>query len=362
MFYHFLYPLRDQSILFNVFKYITFRSMAASVTAFLVCLVLGPVVTRWLARLSAVGLTQREHAPQIHPFYAKKESVPTMGGLLILLGILVATLVWGNFSNRLFLIALATLMWFGAIGFIDDYLKVTRKNTRGLQSVAKLSGQVIWGLFLAWYLYRDPVFNGAIHVPFLKKAVYSLGLFYIPFVICVLAGASNAINLTDGLDGLAIGCLVFAAGAYAVLSYVSGHAGFAAYLQIPFFPEGGELAVFCAAMVGAGVGFLWYNAYPATIFMGDTGSLALGGALGAVAICIKKELLLLIIGGIFVWEALSVILQVASFKLRRKRIFLMSPFHHHLQLKGWPESKVTVRLWIVAFVLALVGLSSLKLR
>jgi phospho-N-acetylmuramoyl-pentapeptide-transferase len=362
MFYQFLYPLRDEWFVFNVFKYITFRSAGASLTAFLVCLTLGPAVTRWLSSLSAVGSTRRAHAEQIHHLYENKKHVPTMGGILVIFGIVAGTLLWVDLRSRLTLVSLAALLWFGAIGFLDDYLKVTRKNTKGLRSLFKLGGQVVLGLLLGFYLYRDPEFGGVLSVPFLKNASLYLGWFYIPFVILVMAGSSNALNLTDGLDGLATGCMIFAAGAFSVISYVSGHVVFASYLQIPFFPEAGELAIFCAAMVGAGVGFLWYNSYPATIFMGDTGSLSLGGALGTVAVCIKKELVLVIVGGIFVWEALSVILQVMSFKLRKKRIFKMSPFHHHLQLSGWPESKVTIRLWIVAFLLAVVGLSTLKLR
>jgi len=336
--------------------------MGASLTAFFVCLILGPSFTRWLSAVSAIGSTKRENADPIHHLFQDKKSIPTMGGALIVSGIVAASLIWGNLANRLLLISLATLVWFGLIGFADDYLKIKSKSTRGLRSLSKLLGQVVLGVILGWYLFHDPEFKGILYLPFLKNAVIYLGIFYIPFVIIVLAGASNALNLTDGLDGLAIGCLIFAAGAFAIISYVSGHAVFANYLQIPFFSESGELTVFCSAMVGAGAGFLWYNSYPATIFMGDTGSLSLGGALGAVAVCIKKELVLLIVGGIFVWEALSVIVQVLSFKLRRKRVFLMSPFHHHLQLKGWPESKVTIRLWIVAFMLALVGLSTLKIR
>lgn len=362
MLYEFVYPLSDQWFVFNVFKYITFRSAGASLTAFLACLLLGPAITQWLSRLSAVSSTRRDHAEKIHEFYKDKEDVPTMGGILIIAGILTSTLLWGNLANRLLWMSLATLLWFGAIGFMDDFLKVKTKSSHGLRSVSKLAGQVIWGIALGVYLYRDPEFGGVLSLPFFKEAVIPLGYFYVLFVILVLAGASNALNLTDGLDGLAIGCLVFAAGAFAMICYVSGHAVFANYLQIPFFAEAGELAVFCAAMVGGAAGFLWYNSYPATIFMGDTGSLSLGGALGTVAICIKKELVLVIVGGIFVWEALSVILQVASFRLLGRRIFLMSPFHHHLQLRGWPESKVTVRLWIVAFMLALIGLSTLKLR
>jgi len=362
MFYHLFYPLKDSISAFNVFRYITFRSVGASITAFLVCLLLGPAVTRLLQRLSAVASVRREHAPSIHKYYEHKKSVPTMGGILILIGIIGAALLWGDLSNRLFLLCVGTVIWFGVIGFFDDFLKIRDGNSKGLQALTKLLGQVVWGLLIGVYLYRDPQFTGVLHIPFLKETVLCLGVLYIPFVILVLAGTSNALNLTDGLDGLAIGCLIFAAGAFAIMSYVSGHALFADYLNIPHIREAGELTVFCAALIGAGTGFLWYNSYPATVFMGDTGSLPLGAALGAVAVCIQKELVLPIVGGVFVWEALSVILQVASYKLTGKRIFRMAPFHHHLQLRGWPESKVTIRLWIIAFVLALAGLATLKLR
>lgn len=362
MLYHFLYPLRDYAIFFNVFRYITFRSVGASVTAFLVCLILGPLFIRMLSRLCMIQTTKRNDAPQLDSLRQGKAKVPTMGGLLIIAGILVACLLWGDLGNRLLLLSMATLVWFGGLGFIDDLLKVRRKDSRGMRSKMKLLGQVAWGLGIGLYLYVDPEFGGALYVPFLKFAVVQLGLFYIPFVVLVLTGASNALNLTDGLDGLAIGCLIFASAALGVISYASGHVYIAQYLNIPFFAESGELSVFCSALVGAGTGFLWYNSYPASVFMGDTGSLSLGGVLGVIAIFIKKEIVLVIVGGIFVWEALSVIIQVISFQTTGKRVFLMSPFHHHLQLKGWPESKVTIRLWIIAFMLALIGLSTLKLR
>lgn len=362
MFYAFLYPLNDISIVFNIFKYITVRSGGAAVTAFLLALWLGPKMIEWLKTLSWTAANQREYAEKIHKFYEGKKKVPTMGGLLIIASILISVLLWGNFSNPYVILSLAVLIGFGAIGFIDDYLKIRSKSSNGLRFYAKLSGQLLLGLFLAVYLLLDPKFDQLIYLPFFKSFAVYLGILFIPFVICVLLGTSNALNLTDGLDGLAIGCLVFSAGTFAIVSYISGHATFAKYLGIPFVPYSGELAVFCSAMVGASAGFLWFNSFPATVFMGDTGSLSLGGALGAVALFIKKELLLLIVGGIFVWEALSVIVQVISFKFFKKRIFLMSPFHHHLQLLGWPESKVTVRLWIIAFILSIVGLSTLKIR
>ncbi len=362
MFYHFLYPLKDQAIVFNLFKYITFRSVGASVTAFLLCVVLGPWIIRWLMKLSAVNETEREHAQKIHHLYAAKKTVPTMGGILIVASIVCSNLLWGDLTNSFLLIALGVTVWFGCVGFADDFLKLKMKNSRGLPGRLKLAGQVALGLAIGVGLYLDPKFSKLLYVPFFKDVTFWLGVWFVPFVIVVLIGTSNALNLTDGLDGLAIGCLTFAAGAFAVLTYVTSRADFAQYLEIAYRPRAVELTIFCASLVGAGVGFLWYNSYPATVMMGDTGSLSLGGALGIVAILIKNELVLLIVGGIFVWEALSVMLQVASFRLFGKRIFLMSPYHHHLQLKGWPESKVTIRLWIIAFILALIGLGTLKLR
>ncbi|MBI4358688.1 MAG: phospho-N-acetylmuramoyl-pentapeptide-transferase [Candidatus Omnitrophica bacterium] len=362
MFYYLLYPLREYSFFFNIFKYITFRTVGASVTAFLLCLLLGPIVIKWLTRLSVVNATQREYAEKIHALYAAKGSVPTMGGVLIVGAILIANLLWGNLSNQFLIWSLIVVIWFGMIGFIDDLLKLKRKNTRGLSSLVKLIGQLVLGCVIGVYFYRDPAFSKFLYVPFFKESALMLGVWFIPFVIFVLVGSSNALNLTDGLDGLAVGCLAFAAGAFSILTYLAGHANFAKYLGIPFVAGSGELSVFCASLVGASVGFLWFNSYPATVMMGDTGSLSLGGALGAVAIFIKSELVLLVVGGIFVWEVLSVIVQVFSFRVFGRRLFLMSPYHHHLQLKGLPESKVTIRLWIVAFILALIGLGTLKLR
>lgn len=362
MFYHLLYPLKDLYPAFNVFRYITFRAAGASVTAFLVCLVLGPRVIRWLKQMSALAHTEREHAPSIHAFFAHKKNVPTMGGILIVASLVLSMLLWGNWSVASIWILVGVVLWFGTVGFLDDWNKLRHKSSKGISSFMKLSGQLVAGIALGLWLYLDPGFDKLIYIPFFKNVYLYLGALFIPFVVLVLVGTSNALNLTDGLDGLAIGCLLFVAGAFAVLCYVVGRVDYATYLQMAYVPGAGELAVFCAALVGASAGFLWYNSYPAEVMMGDTGSLSLGGALGAVAVLTRKELVLLIIGGIFVWEALSVILQVASFKLFKKRIFLMSPFHHHLQLRGWPESKVTVRLWIISFILALLGLSTLKLR
>ncbi len=362
MFYYLLYPLKDTLFFFNIFRYITFRAIWASVTAFLISIFLFPLVTKWLGQLSVLNSVDRKFAEKIHAFFANKKTVPTMGGLLIVFSILVSNLFWGDLTNRYLLIALGVTVLFGLVGFLDDYLKMRSGSSRGLPGRVKLAGQLVVGLVLGIYLFLDAGFSKELYVPFFKDVVVPLGVGLVPFTIVVLAGTSNALNLTDGLDGLAIGCLSFAAGAFSILSYLAGRADFAPYLGIPFVNGSGELTVFCASLVGASVGFLWYNSYPATIMMGDTGSLALGGALGVTAILIKQELVLLVVGGVYVWEALSVILQVVSFQLFKKRIFRMSPYHHHLQLKGIPESKVTVRLWIVAFILALIGLSTLKLR
>lgn len=360
--FYFLHPFKDVSIIFNLFRYITFRSAAAAITAFLICIVVGPAMIRWLKHLNATAHQKREHAESIHTFYEHKKSVPTMGGILVVASVLISMILWGNFTNSFTWVALFVLVTFSVVGFCDDWIKLKSKSSKGLSSRVKFYGQVVLGGALGVYLYFDPAFTTEISLPFLKNGVLMLGVFFIPFVILVLVGSSNALNLTDGLDGLAIGCMLFAIGAFAIISYVVGHAEFASYLAIPHIKQAGEMTVFCSALVGASAGFLWFNSYPADVIMGDTGSLALGGALGAVSILIKKELVLVIVGGVFVWEALSVILQVTSFKLTGKRIFKMSPFHHHLQLKGWPESKVTIRLWIIALILAVAGLSTLKVR
>ena len=285
-----------------------------------------------------------------------------MGGVLIIFSVLVANLLWGNFNSKYMVYVLVVMVWLGLVGFIDDFVKVRSQNSRGIPAVIKLLGQLTLGLLLGIFLYYEPDYQHMLYFPFVKKYVLHLGFLFIPFVVLIIVGSSNALNITDGIDGLAIGCAIIVAATFSIISYMSGHYTFAGYLNIAYIPQSGELAVFCASLVGAGVGFLWFNSYPASVFMGDTGSLAMGGAIGAVALFIKKELVLLIVGGVFVWEALSVILQVASFKLRGKRIFRMAPYHHHLQLKGWHESKVTIRLWIIAFILALIGLASLKLR
>ncbi len=360
--FYLLHYFDDISIIFNLFRYITFRAAAASVTAFLISIWLGPYLIAWLTRMKATASQERAHAKQIHAFFAHKKSVPSMGGILIVVSLLVSIFMWGNLANRFVWILIAATVWFALVGFLDDWIKMKSQTSHGLDSYAKLGGQMLMGVAIGLYLYLDPDFDKWLYLPLLKSGVIYLGILFVPFVVLVLVGTSNALNLTDGLDGLAIGCTLFAAAAMAIIAYVTGRVDFAAYLKIPYVPGAGEVAVVSSALVGASAGFLWYNSVPAEIMMGDTGSLSLGGILGTMAVLIKKEAILVIVGGIFVWEALSVILQVASFKMFKKRIFLMSPFHHHLQLKGWPESKVTIRLWIIAMILALVGLSSLKVR
>lgn len=285
-----------------------------------------------------------------------------MGGILIVLAIVSSTLLWANLTNKYVLLVIFSTLWSAVVGFMDDYIKLVKKRSLGLTVIMKLTGQLILGLTIGLILFYDPQVSKVLYIPFFKNLFIDFGIFYIFFIMLVIIGSSNAVNLTDGLDGLAIGCVVMVAIAYSGLSYITGRFDFSQYLRIFYVPGSGELTVFCASIVGAGLGFLWFNCHPATIFMGDTGSLALGGAIGTVAIFIKKELLLLLVGGIFVAEALSVILQVGSYKLRGKRIFLIAPLHHHFQLRGWSESKIIVRFWIVAAILALLSLTTLKLQ
>ena len=361
MLYHLLYPLRDHFFAFNVFRYITFRSAYAMVTALLICFVFGPILIRWLKSVQ-IGQRIRDEVPERHQ---AKEGTPTMGGVLIIAAILVPTLLWANLANPYVQLAVVVTIWTGLIGFLDDYLRVIRKTEKGLVGRYKLLGQFLFGAALGLYLYLHPLVpEGGTQsvVPFLKDWYIEWGILYVPFVIFIVMGSSNAVNLTDGLDGLAAGAAAFSFFAFAALAYLSGHRNFATYLNIPYLPGCGELTVYCMSVVGAALGFLWYNTHPAQIFMGDTGSLSLGGALGTVAVLLKKELLLVVIGGIFVAEALSVILQVGSFKLTGKRIFNMAPFHHHFEIKGWSEEKVVVRFWIIAALLALLSISTLKLQ
>ncbi len=362
MLYELFYPLREFFFGFNVFRYITFRAAMAGITAFVVTLWIGPAVIRFLTKLNLKQTIERVGFEALYTEHAEKNKVPTMGGLMILGSVLLSTLLWADLRNRYVWLSLFIMLWLGLVGFIDDYLKLVKKNSKGLTALTKLIGQTAVGLAVGIFLYMDSPVWSDIALPFVKNWFLTLGIFYIPFVALVLAGSSNAVNLTDGLDGLAIGCTFMIALTYAVFSYVTGHAAFSQYLQIPFIAGAGELTVFCTVLFGAGLGFLWFNAHPASVFMGDVGSLSLGGALGAVAIFTKKELLLVIVGGVFVLEALSVILQVTSYKFRRQRVFRMAPIHHHFQLGGLKETKVVIRFWIVSILLALVGLATLKLQ
>lgn len=362
MLYYLFYELRDVVAGMNVFRYITFRTAFAALTALLISFVLGP----WLIeRMKYIKLGQfiREEGPKSHQ---TKAGTPTMGGILINVAILIPTVLWADILNPYIWIILFVTTAYAAIGFIDDYRKLAKKHNLGLTAKEKFTMQfgvaLLAGMAIAYLPMLKNNYSTVLTLPFLKNFVVDLGLLYIPFIMIVMVGCSNAVNLTDGLDGLAIGSTVIAAGTYTVLTYAAGHARIADYLRIAWVPQTGELAVFCGAMVGASLGFLWFNCHPAEIFMGDVGSLALGGAIGCLAVMIKQEALLVLVGGLFVIEALSVILQVASFKLTGRRIFKMSPLHHHFELSGWRETKVVVRFWIVAIIFSLVSLATLKLR
>ncbi len=361
MFYHLLFPLSESIHAFNVFRYITFRASMATLTALLVSLVLGPKLIRKLQQFE-VGQEIREEGPRSHQ---TKKGTPTMGGLLIVTAVILPTLLWADLRKPYVWIAAAAMILFGTIGFIDDYLKVARKRNLGFTARGKIVCQILVGAgfgFLLLWMNSKGLYDTRLSLPFLKGVTPTLAWGTVPFTILVLTGASNAVNLTDGLDGLAIGTSLMVAGTFTVISYAAGHALVAGYLGIPNVKEAGELTIFCGAMVGACLGFLWFNSHPAEIFMGDTGSMALGGSLGAVAILVKQEFLLVIAGGLFVLEAMSVILQVGSFKLRGRRIFKMSPLHHHFELAGWSETKVVIRFWIISIIFGLLALASLKLR
>lgn len=359
MLFHLLYPLHTTFIGFNVFRYITFRCIGGAVTAFIIMLILGPMFIRAMRR-KQIGQVVRDDGPETH---LAKQGVPTMGGLLILFAISISTLLWARLDSMLVWLVLFTTLFYGLIGALDDYRKISRKNSRGLNARWKLILQVVGASAVGFFIFFHPGFDGQLSLPFLKDIKPDLGWFYVIFAIVVIVGSSNAVNLTDGLDGLAAGPTVVSAAVYLVFSYLAGHVVLAEYLQIPYVQGSGELAIFCGAIVGGCLGFLWFNAYPAQMFMGDVGSLALGGALGSIAIIIKQEFLLAIVGGIFVMEALSVIMQVGYFKLTNgKRIFLMAPFHHHFEKKGWHEPKVVVRFWIVSIILGLFAIATLKLR
>lgn len=362
MLYNLLFPLHSVISVFNIFRYITFRAAMACLTAFVISLVFGPPIIRMLARMKIGENIRKEESVKLYELHSGKQNTPTMGGILILLAVISSTLLWSDISNRYIIIALFSTIWLGVTGFIDDYIKQSKKRSKGLTAASKLTSQIILGLLLGMMLFLDPQVSTKLDMPFLKNVSIDLGIFYILFVILVIAGSSNAVNLTDGLDGLAIGVVIMVALGFSVLSYLSGNIKLSDYLLIPYIRGSGELTVFCASIFGAGLGFLWFNCHPASVFMGDVGSLALGGALGIIAILIRKELLLFIIGGVFVVEALSVILQVVSFRLTKKRIFKIAPIHHHFQFLGWSENKVIVRFWIIASLLALLTLVTLKIR
>jgi len=358
MFYEFLEPLADQYGFFNLFRYLTFRTGGALMTALIISMVFGGPFIRMLKTKQKKGQPIRDDGPQGH--ILQKQGTPTMGGFLILIALITSTLLWVDLSNMFVWAALAVTLSFGLIGFIDDYKKITRSSAKGMPGKLKFGIEALIASAVAYWVYQS--IDPGLSVPFLKDILINLGWFAVPFAAFVIVGTSNAVNLTDGLDGLAIMPVIIAASAFGLIAYLVGNAVYSDYLQIIQIPGAGELAVFTGAIIGAGLGFLWFNAPPAMVFMGDTGSLSLGGALGTVSVIVKHELVLAIIGGLFVLEAVSVMAQVASFKLTGKRIFRMAPLHHHFEEKGWAEPTIVIRFWIIALILALIGLSSLKLR
>ena len=364
---YYLHHLSDRFIGFNVFLYVTFRAIAAAVTAFVGTLMFGNFIIRILIALK-LGQPIRG-AAEVHrlaELHGVKQGTPTMGGVLVIGAVFVASVLWARLDNQFVWLALFSMVYLGGLGFADDYLKVTKKKSDGISGRIKLVCQIALAAIVTLVFLTNPLLEvqaRALYVPFVKAPVISnMSWFTFVFFALVIVGSSNAVNLTDGLDGLATGCTITVAFAYALLSYAAGNFRIAEYLQVPFYPFAGELTVVCSALIGAGLGFLWFNCYPAKVFMGDTGSLAIGGMLGVVAICCKQELLLVVVGGVFVIEAVSVILQVLSFKLTGKRFFVMSPLHHHFELTGWKESTVIVRFWILSIIFALLGLATLKLR
>ena len=360
MLYKILYNFHDIFSPFNVFRYITFRTTLAVITGMVISLIIGPGIIRWLKKVS-VTQQIRNDGPQSH---LTKSGTPTMGGIIVIASLLLTLLCWGDLANLYMWIMIISLIGYGCIGLLDDYLKVIRKNPKGMAAWYKFGAQIGIALVIGLVLYANPddPYRSELIVPFFKKWFFDIGWFYIPFSVLVIVGSSNAVNLTDGIDGLAIGLVGIAALANMLLVYVSGNARFSQYLGVYYLAGTGELTVFCGAMLGAALGFLWFNAYPADVFMGDVGSLSLGGSLGTLAVITKHEIVLAVVGGIFVIETFSVIAQVASFKLTGRRIFKMAPIHHHFELKGWPESKVIVRFWIIGIMLALLSLATLKLR
>ncbi|SDG42836.1 Phospho-N-acetylmuramoyl-pentapeptide-transferase [Limimonas halophila] len=362
MLHNLLTPLSDELIVFNLFRYLTFRSGAATLTALAICFLLGGPLIRWLQSKQREGQPIREDGPETH--LVGKKGTPTMGGMLILIALSVSTLLWADLTNGFVWAVLFLTLGFGAVGFADDFLKLTRRSHHGVPGKLRLGVEIAIALIAGlWVLYlTDPRLDTALALPFFKDLLLELGWAFPVLMVLVIVGASNAVNLTDGLDGLAIVPVMIVAACYALIAYLVGNSIFAGYLQIHHVPGTGELAVFCAALVGASLGFLWYNAPPAMVFMGDTGSLSCGAAVGGIAVITKHELVLVVIGGIFVLETVSVMAQVLSYKLLGRRIFRMAPLHHHFEKKGWQEETIVVRFWIIAAILALIGLSTLKLR
>ncbi len=352
----------DQIPVLNLFRYITFRTGAAMITALAISFILGPILIEWLKKHQQGGQPIRDDGPESH--ILTKAGTPTMGGFLILIALILSTALWADLGNGYIWAALGVTIGYGIIGFIDDYLKVTRRSHKGLSGKLKLSLQIVIALAAALWimkLTRDPL-STSLAIPFFKDVLLDLGWFFIPFAAFVMVGASNAVNLTDGLDGLAIGPVLIAAAVFGIITYLTGNSVFSNYLQVHYVPGAGELSIFLGALLGASLGFLWYNAPPAMVFMGDTGSLSLGGALGTVSVVTKHELVLALVGGLFVLETVSVIVQVISYKLTGRRVFQMAPLHHHFEKKGWAEPTIVIRFWIIATILALAGLATLKLR
>ena len=361
MLYNFLAPMGDDFIIFNLFRYLTFRTGGAIMTALIICFVIAPPMIRWLKSLQSGASNVREFLEDTH---GHKSGTPSMGGLMILISVTISTLLWSDLTSPFVWYVVLVMVGYGAVGFVDDYLKITKKNSKGLSGKLKLIAQIVIGFIATIGLMQSVPQDISTHVaiPFFKDLFINLGWFFVPWAIIVMVGASNAVNLTDGLDGLAIVPVAIAAACFGLICYLVGRADFSSYLSIPYVPGTGELAILCGALIGGAMGFLWYNAPPAMVFMGDTGSLAMGGVLGAIAVATKHEIVLSIIGGLFVLETVSVIVQVISFKLTGKRVFAMAPIHHHYEKKGWSEPQIVIRFWIIAVILALVGLATLKLR
>lgn len=361
MLYHLLYPLKDIFFPFNVLRYITFRASAAFITALVINFFIAPKIIRYLEKKKKLQVI-RTDTPQRHQ---EKKGTPTMGGIIILISLIGSILLWTRLDNNYVILLILSTLWLGAIGFIDDYISISKNRSKGVSPAFKLAGQVLLGLFIAVYFYFNPPFETqsfSLALPFFKNAFINLGSMYIVFVILTVVATSNAVNITDGLDGLAIGGIIFAALTYSVLAYISGHSVFSAYLYLPYIRGSGEVTIYLTALAGAGLGFLWYNIFPAQVFMGDTGSLFMGGVIGISALIIKQEILLIVVGGIFLIEIISVVIQVVFFRWKGIRVFKMAPLHHHFELKGWSEPQVVVRFWIIAIILSLFAFSTLKLR